>query len=123
MVAPKTPLSINPNRAYVSPYNTSAPNYQLQYRATERTPFPIINQNEKKFFDKILDFLIGDGQSSLYGMVCKECYGHNGTITTLFTVLINNFLTALVNRIKCVNRVGGKIEHRHERRNNIDLTF
>lgn len=75
-----TPLSTNPNRAYVSPYNTSAPNYQLQYRTQVKTPFPIINQNEKKFFDKILDFLIGDGQSSQYGMVCKECYGHNGTL-------------------------------------------
>lgn len=78
-VAPNTPLSSNPSRAYVSPYGTPATNYQLQYRTQVKTPFPIINQNEKKFLDKLLDFLIGDGQSSQYGMVCKECYGHNGT--------------------------------------------
>lgn len=80
VIVPKTPLTTNPNRAYVSPYTTSStPNYQPQYRAQVKTPFPIINQNEKKFIDKILDFLIGDGQSSQYGMVCKECHGHNGT--------------------------------------------
>ncbi|XP_037035624.1 endoplasmic reticulum junction formation protein lunapark-B isoform X2 [Bradysia coprophila] len=80
-VAPKTPISNNPSRAYVSPYSTPSSNYQLQYRTQVKTPFPIINQNEKKFFDKILDFLMGEGQSSLYGMVCKECYGHNGMVS------------------------------------------
>ncbi|KAG4071697.1 hypothetical protein HA402_011851 [Bradysia odoriphaga] len=81
-VAPKTPISNNPSRAYVSPYSTpTSSNYQLQYRTQVKTPFPIINQNEKKFFDKILDFLMGEGQSSLYGMVCKECYGHNGMVS------------------------------------------
>lgn len=80
-IAPKTPISNNPSRAYVSPYSTPSSNYQLQYRTQVKTPFPIINQNEKKFFDKILDFLMGEGQSSLYGMVCKECYGHNGMVS------------------------------------------
>lgn len=82
LIAPNTPITNNPSRAYVSPYRTplsSLPsNYQLQYHTQVKTPFPIINYNEKKFFDKILDFLMGEGQSSLYGMVCKECYGHNG---------------------------------------------
>lgn len=79
VITPSTPVTSNPSRTYASPYNRSAPNYQLQYRTQIQTPFPIINQNEKKFLDKILDFLIGDGQSNQYGMVCKECYGHNGT--------------------------------------------
>ncbi len=88
--APKTPLSNNPTttttaRAYVSPYGSgSSANYQLQYRTQVKTPFPIINQNEKKFFDRILDFLMGEGQSSQYGMVCKECYGHNGILFAYF---------------------------------------
>lgn len=42
------------------------------------TPFPIINQNQKGLFEKIVDYLINDGPSSRYGMICKECYGHNG---------------------------------------------
>lgn len=42
------------------------------------TPFPIINQSQKGLFEKIVDYLINDGPSSRYGMICKECYGHNG---------------------------------------------
>lgn len=98
--APKTPLSSNPNRAYVSPYNTSAPNYQLQYRTQQvKTPFPIINQNEKKMFDKILDFLMGEGQSSQYGMVCKQCYGHNGTLICNYFLFLTNLKSMLPTNI------------------------
>lgn len=42
------------------------------------TPFPIINQSQKGLFEKIVDYLINDGPSSRYGMICKSCYGHNG---------------------------------------------
>ncbi|XP_031634143.1 endoplasmic reticulum junction formation protein lunapark-B [Contarinia nasturtii] len=45
------------------------------------TPFPIINQNQKGMFEKIVDYLINDGPSSRYGMICKECYGHNGMVS------------------------------------------
>lgn len=86
-----SPVSTNPNRTYLSPYNTTASNYQLQNRTQVRTPFPIINQNEKGILDKILDILIGDGQASQYGMICKECFGHNGIkLYTLyhFTVIL-----------------------------------
>lgn len=42
------------------------------------TPFPIVNQSQKGLFEKVVDYLINDGPSSRYGMICKECYGHNG---------------------------------------------
>ncbi|XP_055317806.1 endoplasmic reticulum junction formation protein lunapark-B [Sitodiplosis mosellana] len=45
------------------------------------TPFPIINQSQKGMFEKIVDYLINDGPSSRYGMICKECYGHNGMVS------------------------------------------
>lgn len=44
----------------------------------QHTPFPIVNQNQKGMFEKIVDFLINDGPSNRYGMICKECHGHNG---------------------------------------------
>ncbi|KAM7345814.1 zinc-ribbon metal-binding protein lunapark [Cochliomyia hominivorax] len=43
-----------------------------------RTPFPIINQQEKGVFDRIVDVLIGDGPQDRFAMICKECYAHNG---------------------------------------------
>lgn len=48
------------------------------------TPYPIINQNQKGLFEKVVDYLIGDGPSSRYGMICKECYEHNGKIIQTF---------------------------------------
>lgn len=44
----------------------------------QMTPYPIINQNAKNLFEKVVDYLIGEGPSSRYGMICKECHGHNG---------------------------------------------
>lgn len=38
--------------------------------------------------EKVIDFLVGDGINSRYGMVCKECFGHNGTKHLLITVLL-----------------------------------
>ena len=43
-----------------------------------RTPFPIVNQQEKGVFDRIVDVLIGDGPQDRFAMICKECYSHNG---------------------------------------------
>lgn len=55
--------------------STKDPRYLIQQQST---PFPIINQNQKSLFEKVVDYLINDGPSSRYGMICKECYGHNG---------------------------------------------
>lgn len=50
---------------------------QLQ-RRWQTTPYPIINESQKNLFEKVVDYLIGEGPSSRYGMICKECHGHNG---------------------------------------------
>lgn len=64
-----------------SPINnlTSPSIQQMQMqRRWQITPYPIINQNQKNLFEKVVDYLIGEGPSSRYGMICKECHGHNG---------------------------------------------
>ncbi|XP_058058573.1 endoplasmic reticulum junction formation protein lunapark-B [Anopheles bellator] len=43
-----------------------------------RTPFPIINQNAKGVVEKMVDYLVGDGPSHRFAMICSECYMHNG---------------------------------------------
>lgn len=77
-----TPLNTS-NRSYQSSSLPALPLKQLTYtnnRIQHRqiTPFPIVNQSQKTVFDKMVDYLIGDGPSSRYGMICKECSGHNG---------------------------------------------
>ncbi|XP_037821455.1 LOW QUALITY PROTEIN: endoplasmic reticulum junction formation protein lunapark-A [Lucilia sericata] len=50
----------------------------LNQQLRRRTPFPIVNQQEKGVFDRIVDVLIGDGPQDRFAMICKECYSHNG---------------------------------------------
>lgn len=56
-------------------------NRMLQQRPLQMTPYPIVNQNQKGVFEKVVDYLIGEGPSSRYAMICKECHGHNGELT------------------------------------------
>lgn len=70
------------NQQYTSP-RVSQPiqRYNIVQQTThphQTTPFPIINQSQKGLFEKVVDYLINDGPSSRYGMICKECFGHNG---------------------------------------------
>lgn len=53
-------------------------NFTARQQHGATTPFPIINQSQKGLFEKMIDYLINDGPSSRYGMICKKCYGHNG---------------------------------------------
>lgn len=91
---PRTPintrsisLSGTPSGQSIPPYSGmgsafgGTPPMGLQQRRIvpkQITPYPIINQSQKGMFEKVVDYLIGDGPSSRYGMICKECYGHNG---------------------------------------------
>lgn len=40
-------------------------------------PRPIIAPN-RTMFDKVLDFLIGEGPNNRYALICKSCHFHNG---------------------------------------------
>lgn len=44
----------------------------------QRTPFPVIDQRDKGVMEKLVDYLIGDGPSNRFGMICSVCFGHNG---------------------------------------------
>lgn len=38
---------------------------------------PILQQN-RGTVDKLVDYLVGDGPSNRYALICKHCYSHNG---------------------------------------------
>lgn len=79
--APMASPQINPYPIGATPTSVRGP-YSVQSPASVRyqhqTPFPVVNQSQKGIFEKIVDYLINDGPSTRYGMICKECYGHNG---------------------------------------------
>lgn len=51
---------------------------QMQPMFGQRTPFPIIDQSKQSLVEKMVDYLIGDGPSNRFAMICKECLRHNG---------------------------------------------
>lgn len=43
-----------------------------------RTPFPVIDFESKGVLEKMVDYLIGDGPSHRFAMICRKCNKHNG---------------------------------------------
>lgn len=65
---------VNQNRSIMASPASSA----LAVRSNNRTPYPIIDPSSKGVVDKMVDYLIGDGPSNRFAMICQECYKHNG---------------------------------------------
>lgn len=45
---------------------------------TQKTPFPVIDQRKQNVMEKMMDFIISDGPSNRFAMICSSCCGHNG---------------------------------------------
>ncbi|XP_054749916.2 endoplasmic reticulum junction formation protein lunapark-B-like [Lytechinus pictus] len=70
--------SVTPQRP--SPHLGNQPMLQTPQAAMIRSPGtvrPILSQ-EQTTFDKLVGYLVGDGPSSRYALICKHCYSHNG---------------------------------------------
>lgn len=62
----------DPNRSLMAPSAVAA------MRSMKRTPYPIIDSTQKSVVDKMVDYLIGDGPSNRFAMICQNCFKHNG---------------------------------------------
>lgn len=89
---PNTPIGFNVNTRQPNP-NMQSSFYQSQSAgliqrpvgmvqqqsmAYRRTPYPIINHNQKGVIEKMVDYLVGDGPNSRFAMICQGCLMHNG---------------------------------------------
>uniref|UniRef100_A0A2M4ASJ5 Endoplasmic reticulum junction formation protein lunapark n=2 Tax=Anopheles triannulatus TaxID=58253 RepID=A0A2M4ASJ5_9DIPT len=73
MHTPRTaPGNFMPRPSVQQPFSARQPGV---YR---RTPFPIINHNDKSVVEKMVDYLVGDGPNNRFAMICSECFMHNG---------------------------------------------
>lgn len=84
---PATPIGFNIRPATPMAFQQQAPASSVIHRpigmgqqtmAYRRTPYPIINQNQKGVIEKMVDYLVGDGPNSRFAMICRECLMHNG---------------------------------------------
>lgn len=68
----QTPNRQQPNPSFVS------------LRSAKPTPYPVIDNAQKTVVDKMVDYLIGDGPSNRFAMICQQCYKHNGELLLTF---------------------------------------
>jgi hypothetical protein len=40
-------------------------------------PRPILPR-DRSYLDKLVEYLVGDGPSNRYALICKQCGSHNG---------------------------------------------
>ncbi|XP_070491828.1 endoplasmic reticulum junction formation protein lunapark-A [Chironomus tepperi] len=72
MNAQQTP-QMDPNRTLAM-----IPSSAAVIRGMKRTPYPIIDNSQKSVVDKMVDYLIGDGPTNRFAMICQQCFKHNG---------------------------------------------
>lgn len=50
----------------------------MGYTTPERTLARPILSHHKSLFDRLIDYLVGDGPSNRYALICRQCECHNG---------------------------------------------
>ncbi|KAF5307474.1 hypothetical protein FQR65_LT06829 [Abscondita terminalis] len=79
---PLRPMLINkPNLMVSKQHDESLPIKSLPTPAIAGTHIPMpraVLPRERSFFDRMVDYLVGDGPSNRYALICKNCYSHNG---------------------------------------------
>ncbi|CAK9800150.1 Endoplasmic reticulum junction formation protein lunapark-B [Anthophora plagiata] len=70
-VAPIQNPQNTPFQSGVRPVNTPI----MGYRAS--LPRPILSR-QRTYLDRLIDYLVGDGPSNRYALICRQCESHNG---------------------------------------------
>lgn len=60
-----------------TPNRPAGPSFIAQ-RSLKPTPYPVLDSTQKSVVDKMVDYLIGDGPSHRFAMICQQCFKHNG---------------------------------------------
>ncbi|CAH1241115.1 LNPK [Branchiostoma lanceolatum] len=80
-------LAVAPTRVETPPQGTPAlprpPGYPLSATpAMGRPPGPPLARpilpRERTVFDRVVDYLVGEGPSSRFALICQQCHSHNG---------------------------------------------
>lgn len=83
---PKTPaLMPTPQSSAITRYNAPMSNLSMNINTPVAVPLPReILPRERSVVDKMVEYLVGDGPSNRYALICKQCASHNGMINLFF---------------------------------------
>ncbi|XP_060535141.1 endoplasmic reticulum junction formation protein lunapark isoform X1 [Cylas formicarius] len=77
--SPETPINIQKRFPITTP--NSERQLTLPSRLSAVTPHPLVRDIFSQYrspLDKMVDYLLGNGPSNKYALICQECSGHNG---------------------------------------------
>ncbi|KAF2895732.1 hypothetical protein ILUMI_10436 [Ignelater luminosus] len=80
-VTPARPISSIKSSTAIKSELGRTPMPPPQMTGMAGTPLPMprtILPRERSVFDKMVDYLVGDGPSNRYALICKNCSSHNG---------------------------------------------
>lgn len=80
-LAASATVSVPPGSA-ITRFNTTPMSIAKVPIATTTLPLPLpreILPRERSVIDKMVEYLVGDGPSNRYALICKQCSSHNGT--------------------------------------------
>ncbi|GAB0089885.1 Endoplasmic reticulum junction formation protein lunapark [Sergentomyia squamirostris] len=99
-VTPNTPRRMHQQTPYRGTPPAARATATLQQTTTpgRQLPFPLIDWRERNVVERMVDYLIGDGPSSRYAMVCQHCFRHNG-MALQEEFEYSNFVCAYCNKL------------------------
>lgn len=85
-ISPKLQILPTPVRPLPVPNPTTAVSTKIPSRQVMTTnvpppPLPMprpVLPRERTIFDRMIDYLVADGPSNRYALICSNCYSHNG---------------------------------------------
>ncbi|KAK4884161.1 hypothetical protein RN001_000432 [Aquatica leii] len=77
---PVRPVPVDrPTTAIVKSAVGNVPSRSVPPPPGSQLPMPrAVLPRERSIFDRMVDYLVGDGPSNRYALICKNCYSHNG---------------------------------------------
>lgn len=63
-------------------------------------PRPVLPR-ERSVLDRFVDYIVGDGPSNRYALICRQCQSHNGMALKEEFQFIGNYLVIKVFAFSC----------------------
>jgi len=71
------PIALGPSGTTISPGQTLSINTSAVRPPVQPMPRPVLPR-ERTLVDRFVDYLVGDGPSNRYALICRQCQSHNG---------------------------------------------
>lgn len=84
-------------------------NYWLFLTLGSPLPRPVLPQ-QRSMVDRLVDYIVGDGPSNRYALICRQCDSHNGMALKEEFEYFGKFKQKLSFQKNCLQKIKKKID-------------